>query len=214
MLDIIHLYMYIKVMKRTADEAAITRQRLLDSALRVFLKKGYADTRVEDISEEAAVTRGAFYHYFASKKAVYYALLDERLAPVQGLFAELLTAGKSPFEKLRAMLVQMLILMKEDRGFRDANELTLFKTGYVEELQEGMVKKLESMKRAVGLMENLLKEAVLSGEVALRVDARSAALHLYAALSGSMTLWLFDDRFFSYCDAAERFADMWLAGIM
>ena len=46
-------------MSRTKEEAEVTKQRLLKAALDVFSRKGYADTRLEDIAAEAGVTRGA-----------------------------------------------------------------------------------------------------------------------------------------------------------
>lgn len=56
-----------------------TRARLLDSALRQFAVKGYDATSVGDICEVANVSKGAFYHHFESKQAVFLALLDSWL---------------------------------------------------------------------------------------------------------------------------------------
>ncbi len=43
--------------------------RLLDAAVRVIRSKGYSAARVEDICDEAGLTKGAFFHHFASKEA-------------------------------------------------------------------------------------------------------------------------------------------------
>ncbi|CAL8474807.1 TetR/AcrR family transcriptional regulator [Caballeronia sp. S22] len=52
-----------------------TRERLLDAAERVFVRKGLAATSVDDISDEAGYTRGAFYFNFDSKAEVLIELL-------------------------------------------------------------------------------------------------------------------------------------------
>ena len=64
-------------MRRTKEEAAITREQLLSKALRVFSKMGYAATTLEDIAREAEVTRGAIYWHFGSKAELYNTLIRE-----------------------------------------------------------------------------------------------------------------------------------------
>ncbi|WP_137390536.1 TetR/AcrR family transcriptional regulator [Rhodoligotrophos defluvii] len=60
-----------------ASEAAQgSKAKLLDAAVRVFRKKGYAGTRVEDICEEAGLTKGSFFHHFKSKEEVAIAAAD------------------------------------------------------------------------------------------------------------------------------------------
>jgi TetR/AcrR family transcriptional repressor of nem operon len=44
------------------------KTRILDAALKIVRTKGYSATRVEDICQEAGLTKGAFFHYFASKE--------------------------------------------------------------------------------------------------------------------------------------------------
>ncbi|MBX9591787.1 MAG: TetR/AcrR family transcriptional regulator [Hyphomonadaceae bacterium] len=46
------------------------RNELLDCAQRLFFTKGYDKTTVDDVLKEAGVSKGAFYHYFASKEAM------------------------------------------------------------------------------------------------------------------------------------------------
>ena len=44
------------------------RDKLLDAAVHVVRQKGYASTSVDDLCKEAGVTKGAFFHHFASKE--------------------------------------------------------------------------------------------------------------------------------------------------
>ena len=52
-----------------------TRQRLLDAAQAIFMKKGFVAASVEDIAEAAGYTRGAFYSNFRSKPELFLELL-------------------------------------------------------------------------------------------------------------------------------------------
>jgi TetR/AcrR family transcriptional repressor of nem operon len=64
-----------------------TRLRLLNSALRVFREQGYAATTVEDLCRASGVTKGAFFHHFASKEAVALAAVEHWNQVTGQLFA-------------------------------------------------------------------------------------------------------------------------------
>lgn len=53
-----------------------TRTKITESAIRLFSSRGYAAASVDDICEEAGLSKGAFYHHFESKQALFLALLD------------------------------------------------------------------------------------------------------------------------------------------
>lgn len=200
-------------MRRTTEDAEKTRLSLIDAALAVFLGKGYADTTIEDICMAAKTTRGAFYHYFDSKKAVYYALLEERLKKAQMMMFDILESDFSPLAKIRKLAVSSLSLFRTDRGYREANELTLLKTGYVEELSEGMKMKTDAMRSTCRGIERLLADAVAAGEIRLATDPRRSAMHLFSAITGAGSLWLLDPKFFNFPVEAETYVDMWIEGI-
>jgi AcrR family transcriptional regulator len=62
-----------------AERQAQTRQELLDAAARVFVKRGFTGSSVEEISAEAGYTRGAFYSNFRSKNELFVELLHDRV---------------------------------------------------------------------------------------------------------------------------------------
>lgn len=54
-----------------------TRRRLLEAATRVFARKGYYGTTVDDIVAECGSSKGAFYFHFDSKEALFLTLVEE-----------------------------------------------------------------------------------------------------------------------------------------
>ncbi len=59
-----------------------TRAALLDEATALFAERGYAATSLEDVASASRVTRGAVYHHFAGKQALFEAVLDLQEARV------------------------------------------------------------------------------------------------------------------------------------
>lgn len=53
-----------------------TRLRIIEAAIKLFSNRGYNKASVEDICQEAGISKGAFYHHFESKQALFLSLLD------------------------------------------------------------------------------------------------------------------------------------------
>jgi AcrR family transcriptional regulator len=53
-----------------------TRAKIVESAARLFSARGFNAASVDDICKEAGISKGAFYHHFESKQALFLALLD------------------------------------------------------------------------------------------------------------------------------------------
>lgn len=66
------------VKSRREMYAEATRTALVDAATTLFAEQGFAATSLEDVASAAQVTRGAVYHHFAGKQALFEAVLDEQ----------------------------------------------------------------------------------------------------------------------------------------
>ena len=75
--------------KRPRAEA--TRQRILDTATKLFLSEGYSNTSLEHVAQEAKVTKPTVYSHFKSKHGLFDAVIqrhaESRIAEVSKLFA-------------------------------------------------------------------------------------------------------------------------------
>jgi AcrR family transcriptional regulator len=88
-----------------ADRSAAMRARLMEAARTLFVERGYAETSTPEVVRAAGVTRGALYHHFADKLALFDAVVTaeaEALArqiesAATGAGADPLAAGTSAF---------------------------------------------------------------------------------------------------------------------
>jgi TetR/AcrR family transcriptional repressor of nem operon len=57
-----------------------TRQKIIDSAYRLFYERGFNGTSIDDILKDAGVNKGSLYHIFKGKKEVLLAVIAEKIA--------------------------------------------------------------------------------------------------------------------------------------
>ncbi|HEX7393648.1 MAG TPA: TetR/AcrR family transcriptional regulator [Anaerolineaceae bacterium] len=72
-----------------------TKVRILEAAQQLFAGGGYDATGVAEICKTAGVSKGAFYHHFPSKQAVFVTLLENWLAVLDRQMAFLLDGSES-----------------------------------------------------------------------------------------------------------------------
>jgi AcrR family transcriptional regulator len=85
-----------------AAQSEATRAKLVKVARRLFAKKGYAAVGTEEIVQKAGVTRGALYHQFEDKKALFLAVFDQVEAEVaQGIADRAAASASDPIDVLR-----------------------------------------------------------------------------------------------------------------
>jgi AcrR family transcriptional regulator len=76
-----------------ADRSAATRDALIAAARRLFAAHGFAEVGTDAIATEAGVSRGALYHQFADKVALFDAVVDAVEADIAARLAEQATAA-------------------------------------------------------------------------------------------------------------------------
>jgi len=80
------------------ESQARTRERLLNTAERVFLKKGYHEASIGEIAEAAGYTTGAVYSNFANKEELGLAVLERRVVEVGIALQEALSTAEPTFD--------------------------------------------------------------------------------------------------------------------
>jgi AcrR family transcriptional regulator len=83
------------------ESQARTRSKLLESAGRVFARRGMERATVDEVAGEAGYTKGAFYANFRSKEDLFLAMLDERFAQRLDEIDRVLDSGASVQDQAR-----------------------------------------------------------------------------------------------------------------
>lgn len=83
----------------------MTRMRLIEAAEALFIQQGFDTTSVDDISELAGYTRGAFYSNFEDKDQVFLAVIERNWPSVSKPVDEILQKLEEPAERAAAVRV-------------------------------------------------------------------------------------------------------------
>ena len=102
-----------KVVKRRLPAPA-RRERIVAAALVEFAGGGYAGTSMGAIAERAGITRAVLYDHFASKQALYVALLEERNAAFLGHVGARITGSGNPGERMRETIETVFAFAEDD----------------------------------------------------------------------------------------------------
>src|SRR5271166_4850083 len=186
----------MKARKRLTRQESkeVTRMRLIEAAERVFIRRGFDGASVEEISETAGYSRGAFYSNFNSKEQVFLAVIDRRRPKA---LDDILQRVSEPAERIAAVrnwfanqwrLKDFIALRMEfsRRAFRDRSVRT--------HLAELLRQELETYSVSVGRVlfpkDEVAAErpetvvlvllAVALGLGILAVDTDSEREHMYA----------------------------------
>lgn len=90
-------------MRRTAAEAEETRRSIIATARASFASRGYAATSTTELVETIQLTRGALYHHFADKEALFETVFMELVQELDDAVAE--AAGAAATDGVRAAIV-------------------------------------------------------------------------------------------------------------
>jgi TetR/AcrR family acrAB operon transcriptional repressor len=200
--------------RRTKQEAAATRESILDTAERVFSERGVARTSLADIADAAGVSRGAIYWHFKNKGDLFTALLDRVALPMEEMVARAADeATADPLSSIRACCVYVLRRTARDAQCRRVFEILAHKCEYVDELSTLVARHMQCRSQGIGMIERALRNAMRKGQLPRQLNARRAAVGLHAYVDGLIYNWLLDPGSFALDRDAEALVDQYLRGL-
>lgn len=164
---------------RRLDYSESTRSALVDSAVELFTKRGYAGTSLDEVAKRARVTKGALYHHFSGKQALFEAAFAQVESGVIGRLEELMRGPEPPWERavrgLREFISSCLDPSYQRIAIHEAPVVM------------GWERWREAEDRAsFGLIRSSLEDLIEAGEVD-SVPVEITARLLFGALSSAAT---------------------------
>ncbi|MFJ7738504.1 TetR/AcrR family transcriptional regulator [Lysinibacillus sp. NPDC097287] len=144
-----------------------TVEQILSISYRLFLKKGYEQTTIQDIINELGMSKGAIYHHFKSKEEILEAIGDKKFED-RNIFSKIKEEKNlNGLQKLKKIFCNELENFEKQQFDKVASPL-LDNPKFVSMILNG------TMKRGVPLFQELIEEGKNDGSIHVE-DSRSAS---------------------------------------
>ena len=186
-----------------------TRQDILHAALKRFAHGGYAATSVQQIVDDARVSKPALYYYFKDKAGLFQALVHEAHDERYRLLCEAAERQQGIRAKLEEILRVLFAYFDENRELMRLSFATTFAApGEIpEDLCLG-----DKCERNFEFVHSLIKRAQAAGELDKRYRARELAFGFYGLVNFYLVSHLVLHDFKLDRKAAGRIVDLFLLG--
>ena len=174
------------MVRKTKEEAAETRSRLLDTAEEVFLREGVTRTSLQRIAEAAGLTRGAIYWHFQDKADLFNAMMERVCLPCEEACTLEAYAGDAA-QALREFARQPLERMLEDERARRVFTIAIHRTEYNDEMRPAFERHLEAMEAFRTQAEAIVRRGQAEGRFAAGLDARTASVAMISLIDGLLS---------------------------
>lgn len=162
-----------------------TRRALLQAARHAFGTKGYANVAMEDLVDEAGVTRGALYHHFSSKQGLFEALIELLDSEISELIKKACSDIEDPWVRFIKSCQFYLELVTHDVGlrrimFRDSPAVLSYER----------IRQIDHQSAIIPIRQAIDE---LSAQGRIRALPRDALAHLINGALADAALWIGDN---------------------
>ncbi len=188
------------------------KAHILEAALTCFARKGYHQTTMDDIVDEAGLSKGGLYWHFNSKKELFLSLFESLMGEVETFMLASMQTEKSAKERLGDMLDMFVALSTfeeferimpllidvwaQNRQDPEVNEVA---TAIYHQYQEPLVK--------------LIEEGIANGEFN-PVNASALAGIIFGTYDGLMVQWMIDETLVDWGAVNQTVMDTLVAGLL
>lgn len=182
------------MVRKTKENAEITRYRIIDAAREVFLKRGVSRTSMENIATAAGVTRGAVYWHFANKTELFSAMREQVFLPLIDRIDDnlQLTTNLDPLSQIENFLLGTVEALNDSAATRETYEIMMVKCEYVEEFSGVLKQILMNCDGIIKKLEELYRRADDKAQLNTRQTPSELALDTHLFFSGLLHMWVKD----------------------
>ncbi|MFS2213713.1 TetR family transcriptional regulator [Massilia cellulosiltytica] len=200
--------------RRTKEEAAATRDSILDAAEKLFVEQGVSRTTLQHIATAAGVTRGAIYWHFDDKGALFNAMMERAILPLEAEMQVLdQVESDDPLVDLRNHMLAVLDRTVNDPGARRVFEIATLKVEFVGEMDAVRQRRKDNMANWMARAERRIGLAIDKGLISRDVNPTQVALGLWTMIDGLIRNWMFDPQDFDLLALGKCVIDPYLEGL-
>jgi AcrR family transcriptional regulator len=170
------------------DVSEQRRNQIIDAATKVFTRLGFQNARMDDIAEEARLSKGSLYWYFESKDEIILNILDNlfdnELSELNGLS----DMEGSAVERLLQFSNQTITAIKDMQPL-----MPILLDFYALTLRRGQIQQVfaKYLRRYLLTLTPIIQHGIDQGEFH-QIDPQEAAIAIGANFEGTILMWAYD----------------------
>lgn len=184
------------MVRKTKEDAELTRQRIINAARAVFLKRGVSKSTLEHIASEANVTRGAVYWHFENKTEIFHAIREQVFLPLIDSIDDTLAPAvkniENPLNQIEASLCNTINELSENVEMREIYEIMMIKCEYVDEFATVLHQIMSNCSCIIEKLEAAYERAKAQDLLATSLSARALAMDTNLFFGGLLHMWVKD----------------------
>jgi TetR/AcrR family transcriptional regulator, acrAB operon repressor len=186
------------MVRKTKEDASITRQRIINAAREVFLENGVSRTSLEKIARHADLTRGAVYWHFTNKAELFHAMREQVFLPLIDRMDDMFLAqtsnleSKDPLARIEEFLQETIQLLNDHQETRQTYEIMMSKCEYVDEFANVLQQTLDNCSCIESNYKRLYQEAQNQGLLNPLHQPQQLATDTHLFFTGLLNLWVKD----------------------
>ncbi|MFL0248915.1 TetR family transcriptional regulator [Clostridium neuense] len=205
----------VTIIKKTKQKAIETKNIIFDSALKVFEKKGFSSTTLEDIAKEAGISRGAIYWNFKNKQDLYVCLLKEYF---NDNFYENLKyndkSNKDPVAAIREYMYNYFKILINNEETRKYMEILRYKTEVKTDIGEVLRVEQEIDLKIKEELSKLIRLGIEAGKIRNDIAEGVISMSALSYLNGIEDSWLINPEAFALEAYLDNLIDIFIDGIV
>lgn len=194
--------------KTREQQAAETRKRIYQTALKLFEKKGFNHVSVDEIVRKSKSSKGAFYGHFSSKYDIFLEKFKE-IDSFYETFVQTLPRNLHFEEKVIAFFDAQMTFLKDELGE------DLMRCVYTSGLIKNEANFFANTERSLyKILNKFVQEAVENRELPKSADVHQTVMLISRCMRGTLYDWLSFAGNFNLKDEAKTFISIFLKGLL
>lgn len=184
--------MVYRTHQKTQERKDAKRRHILETAAGVFAVKGYYNTNVRDILDEAGISTGSFYFYFNNKEELFEILYDEMINTYLNVLQDAVDTMTDNADNLVKSICKAITLSL--RTFQNNKELArIMLIGAVGLNPQFEQKRAANHQKISRIFEEIFSELGKNGIINIP-DAKIGALLFTGSIYNTITAWLQEEK--------------------
>ena len=154
-------------------KSEITKEKIVEAARELFIQKGYAGLRMQELADLAGVNKGLLHHYFKNKSSLFEAIFTEAIHELFGVIASILQSDLTAEEKFDQIVDNYLSMLKANP------QLPIFVLSELQRDPQAMLNAFQPQELLAMASKNVVLEAGVDEQKMMHVIITIASLCVF-----------------------------------